>query len=357
VNGLTEIGGFKFQKACEIEELQNIFYAEGTGALARKKILVVVMRMSGVNVQETVQVTGASERMVFAYTRQYREHGVAGLIEDKRYKPVSQLKEYQEEIKKEFEKNPPATASEAGERIYRMCGLKRSPTQVRKFLHDLGMNPLKVGHIPAKANIEEQKSFHDTELMRRIEEAQKGERVLLFLDATHILWQVYLGVVWCITRIFIPAASGRVRINVLGAYEPTHNELLKIINKTYVTAATLCEMLEMIKKKYGERETTVILDNARYQKCKIVAEKAEGLGIELLYLPTYSPNLNLIERLWRFVKKDCLYSKYYDTAEKFEVAIHDSLESISSYNQTKVKSLMTLKFQLFDPKTIQKLAA
>ena len=101
----------------------------------------------------------------------------------------------------------------------------------------------------------------------------------------------------------------------------------------------------------------MILDNARYQKCKIVAEKSRELGIELLYLPTYSPNLNLIERLWRFVKKDCLYSKYYDISEKFEAAIHNSLDSVSSYNQTKIKSLITLKFQLFDRKTIQKLAA
>jgi transposase len=357
VNGLTEVESIKIQKASEMGKLRDTFYAEGTGALARKKILVAVMRMSGVNVHQTAQVTGASERMVFAYTRQYREHGITGLIEYKRYKPVSQLKEYQEELKKEFKNVPPATASEASERIHRICGLKRSPTQIRKFLHDLGLKPLRVGHIPAKANVGEQKRFHDTELMPRVEEAQKGERVLLFLDATHILWQVYLGVVWCITRIFIPAASGRVRLNVLGAYEPIHNEILKIVNKTYITAATLCEMLEMIKKKYGERKTTVVLDNARYQKCKIVAERAKELGIELLYLPTYSPNLNLIERLWRFVKKDCLYSKYYDTAEKFEAAIHNSLESISSNNRTKIKSLMTLKFQLFDQETIQKLAA
>ena len=236
MNGLSEIEDFEFQKAREIKKLQDIFYAKDTGELARKKILSVVMRMSGVNVQQTAQVAGTSERMVFAYTRRYREQGIAGLMENKRYKPVSQLKEYQEEIKKEFEKNFPATASEASERIHQICGLKRSPTQVRKFMHDLGMKPLKVGHIPAKANVEEQKSFHDTELMPRIEEARNGKRVLLFLDATHMLWQVYLGVLWCFTRIFIPAASGRVRINVLGAYEPMRNELLRIVNKTYVTS-------------------------------------------------------------------------------------------------------------------------
>jgi hypothetical protein len=50
---------------------------------------------------------------------------------------------------------------------------------------------------------------------------------------------------------------------------------------------------------------TLVLDNARYQKCQLVWAVAETLQIELLYLPAYSPNLNLIERLWKFVKKQC----------------------------------------------------
>lgn len=75
MNGLSEIEDFEFQKASEIKKLQDIFYAKDTGELARKKILAVVMRMSGVNVQQTAQVAGTSERMVFAYTRRYREQG------------------------------------------------------------------------------------------------------------------------------------------------------------------------------------------------------------------------------------------------------------------------------------------
>jgi len=302
-------------------------------------------------------VTETSERRISAYTKEYHEHGIAGLLEDKRYKPVSELMAYQEKIRENFEQTPPATASEASERIDEMCGIKRSPTQVRKFMHDLGLKPLKVGHIPAKADVEEQRRFHDEQLKPGIEKAQKREEALLFLDATHIVWQVYLGILWCFVRKFIPAASGRVRINILGAYDPIRNELFKIINKTYITATTICEMLEMLKIRYGDMKITLILDNARYQKCKVVMEEARILGIELLYLPTYSPNLNLIERLWRFVKKDCLYSQYYPTSEKFETSVINSLDSISSRNRDKIKSLMTLKFQLFDQDPLQKLAS
>jgi transposase len=101
-------------------------------------------------------------------------------------------------------------------------------------------------------------------------------------------------------------------------------------------------------------DKTTALDNARYQRCKAVMEIAAGLHIELLFLPTYSPNLNLIERLWRFVKKECLYSKYYETANKFEAVITNCLGEINTRKKHKLETLMTLKFQLFptaSPKT------
>ena len=115
-----------------------------------------------------------------------------------------------------------------------------------------------------------------------------------------------MGILWCFTRVFIESPSGRVRVNVLGAYDPIKHEVLKIINRTYITAETVCELLSNIRQKYGEQLVTIILDNSRYQRCKLVMEKATLLKIELLFLPTYSPNLNLIERLWRFIKSDYL---------------------------------------------------
>ena len=76
--------------------------------------------------------------------------------------------------------------------------------------------------------------------------------------------------------------------------------------------------------------------------------QAAQLGIELLFLPPYSPNLNLIERLWKFVKKKCLYSKYYDNFEKFQKAISECLENASTQHKKELESLLTLKFQTFE---------
>ena len=75
--------------------------------------------------------------------------------------------------------------------------------------------------------------------------------------------------------------------------------------------------------------------------------KAEELGIELLFLPPYSPNLNLIERLWKFVKKDVLYSKYYDNFESFKQAITNCLKQTETKHKKALDTLLTLKFQTF----------
>jgi transposase len=93
---------------------------------------------------------------------------------------------------------------------------------------------------------------------------------------------------------------------------------------------------------------TVVLDNARYQRCKLVMEQAASLGIELLFLPPYSPNLNLIERLWKFVKKQCLYSKYYEKFEPFKQAISDCLAAAPTKHKNELKSLLRLNFQTFE---------
>jgi transposase len=310
--------------------------------------LSVLLLEAGIDQKTISQVVGVSQRQVRNHRSAYENQGNAALTADTRYKPVSELKMYEDEIRESLIAFPVATASEASERIEELTGIKRSPTQVRKFMHDLGLKPLKVAAIPAKANPAAQSEFLESKLEPRIKEAKEGKRALLFVDAAHFVWQLYIGVLWCVTRIFIPAASGRTRINVLGAYDPIKNELIKIINRAYITSETIIELLVMIKTVYLDTAITVVLDNARYQRCKAVIDKAVELNIELLFLPTYSPNLNLIERLWRFVKKDCLYSKYYKTTNEFEAAIIDCLKTINTTKKQKLKSLMALKFQLFD---------
>jgi len=145
--------------------------------------------------------------------------------------------------------------------------------------------------------------------------------------------------------------SGRKRWNVLGAVDFETKQLVTVTNETYITSTTVCELLRVLTTQHPDKPITLVLDNARYQKCKLVQELADKLHIELLYLPAYSPNLNLIERLWKYVKKRCLNGKYYETFAEFQAGIQDCLNRINTDYHDDVETLLTRKFQLFDKQT------
>ena len=198
-----------------------------------------------------------------------------------------------------------------------------------------------------------QQEFHDNQLQPRLDEARQGKRTVLFVDAAHFVMGAFLGMVWCFARKVLPSASGRKRHNVLGAYDPIRHEAITVTNDGTINQGVFCEFLDKITGTYADTgcPITLILDNARYQKCQSVAVKAAELGIELLYLPPYSPNLNLIERLWRFVKKEVLYSTHYDKFEAFRNNIDTCIAELSTRFKVNMQTLMTLKFQLFSEKT------
>jgi transposase len=156
-----------------------------------------------------------------------------------------------------------------------------------------------------------------------------------------------LGLLWCFARQFIRAPAGRQRFNVLGALNAITHELIIVTTDTYINANSVCDLLHRVAALGLTIPITLILDNARYQKCHLVMDLAKSLGIELLYLPTYSPNLNLIERLWKFVKKKCLYSTYYKDFTLFKQAISSCLAQTSTTHKAALDSLLSLHFQSF----------
>jgi transposase len=153
--------------------------------------------------------------------------------------------------------------------------------------------------------------------------------------------------VWCFVRYFIPTPSGRKRFNVLGAVDALTKEIILVVNETTVTAETVCQLLSKLAEHVSEGALTVVLDNARYQKCQLVQAYAAALGIELLYLPSFSPHLNLIERLWRFVRKECLYSHYYATYGEFRAALESFLTSAHQERRSELETLLAWNFQSF----------
>jgi len=207
--------------------------------------------------------------------------------------------------------------------------------------------------LPPKKTIEEhaatQAAFLKDRLEPLLEQAQTGKGQVFFVDAAHMVMGAFLCCVWSIVRLLIRAGSGRKRYSILGAWNAVTHELVSITTAATVNAETMCDLLRKIAALGLKGPITLVLDNARYQHCALVMDLARSLRIHLEFLPSYSPNLNLIERLWKFIKKQVLYGRHYGTFADFCGAIDGCLAKIPTDHRQSLKSLMTHNFQTFDP--------
>jgi transposase len=196
-------------------------------------------------------------------------------------------------------------------------------------------------------HVETQAKFLDAELKPKLDAAQAGKGHVFFVDAAHFVLGTFVCCLWSFTRIFVRAASGRQRFNVLGAWNAITRDLIAVTNTTVVNSETMCELLRKIAALGLSGPITLVLDNARYQRNAVVQSLAKQLGITLLFLPSYSPNLNLIERLWKFIKRRSLYGRYHPTFAGFRAAIEETIDGLSTTHAEQLKTLMTLNFQQF----------
>jgi transposase len=257
-----------------------------------------------------------------------------------------------EVIKKSLANEPVASAKEGAARIKKLTDIELSETQARRIMKQLGLEYRKTASIPGGADPQLQLDFLAKELLPRLEEAQQGQRRVFFVDAAHFVLGAFLGMIWCFTRIFIRSASGRQRYSVLGAVETRNHDLVTIQTTGSINAESVCELIRKIDKQYPGEEITLVMDNARYQYNARVQDLAKSLRIELLYLPAYSPNLNLIERVWKLVKSKCLRNHYYEDFGAFRSAIDQFLHSLQGTNRPLLQSLITENFQVYtNPKS------
>ena len=321
----------------------------------RRKMLVLWLLHCGLTRQKAAAIAGLGRATVQRYVAAYRNGGLDGLRRWGVRGPVSDLVAHTNALREALAVRPVRTVAEAAEQIEQLTGLKRKPTQVRKFLKtELGFGWRRTRVIPCPPqkdlpdHIREQKQFLETQLRPRLDGAVAGRRQVFFVDAAHFVFGTFLCCLWSLARIFVKAASGRQRFNVLGAWNAVTRELVTITNTTVVNTDTMCELLRAMAARGLVEPITLVLDNARYLRNAIVMALARELRIELLFLPSYSPNLNLIERLWRFTKRQAADGRYHPTFTEFRAAVEDVLSQVSTTHAEKLASLMTLNFQEFD---------
>lgn len=178
--------------------------------------------------------------------------------------------------------------------------------------------------------------------------AQAGK--IFFVDAAHFIHNTIPAMGWIEKgKSFpLPCNAGRDRINVLGALNPIDRGIIAQYNDTRCNAETIKEFFSKIEQLNPTiSKIHLILDNARYNHARIVKDFVRNSRIELHFLPPYSPNLNLIERFWKFLKGKLMKNKYHETLNKFKTALATILNNIGKYAE-ELRTLLTDNFQIIE---------
>lgn len=320
--------------------------------ILRRLMSILLSSILDLSYGEIGAVLGLHADTVGRYVRSYRRSGLSDLLQTNYRKNVSELDQYAEQILADLDQSPPKSINEARSRIYSLTGILRSPTRIKAFMARQGLRFRKVGYVPGKADPDKQEQWLKETLMPHYQEAKAGLRHLFFMDAAHFTLGAFVCKVWSKTRKFIRSGAGRNRINVLGAVNAITHQLFHIHNTDKINAEVIMDFLTQLRTQYRHLPISIVLDNARYQHCKAVTELAQTLEIDLLFLPAYSPNLNLIERLWKVVKKQVLYAKYFETPQLFHHAIISFCSQINTSHNHQLKTSLNFKFQTFDKQAI-----
>lgn len=334
------------------EELKEVNYERYQYPVAKIRIRFMILSLlaQGLHKATVAQHTGVHTNTVRTCIRLYN-HGGLDCIKQLHYKGrKSRLANVAPTIEQHFRDEPPKSSREAAARIDTLTHTSISASAARRFMRRIGMRCMRQGQIPGKVDPKRQRDFLDTTLQPLIDEAHAGKRELFFVDSAHFILESFICMVWCFVRQFVRTGSGRNRINVLGAINAVTQQLETVINTAYITSTEVVVLLEQLRAKHYGSAIDVVLDNARYQHCNFVKEAAGRLRINLVFLPPYSPNLNLIERLWKLIRKRTLHGRYYDTVDKFHQAIRTAVRNVNGEKEWRedLKTLLTCKFQLFE---------
>lgn len=290
---------------------------------------------------------GCSRNFVRTWIHRYNAQGIDSVLEIKSPpgRP-SKIRPYMEAAVKEMDDTPPRSCREAAWVIAEKSGHTLSQSWARSLLRDFGFRFIKLQPVPGKADPEEQERWVK-KLQPIIDQAKTGKLRLLFMDAVHFTLEAFTCNVWCRKQLFLKTGAGRNRFNVLAAVDAMTLDLIQTNSMTYVDAKCTMDFLLEVRKCSADMPVTIVLDNARYQHCRAVMEKAAELDITLLFLPPYSPNLNIIERLWKYVRKTVLYGRHFSFPTLFHEALRNFFEIEYESNKCNIKSLLTLNFQSF----------
>jgi transposase len=313
------------------------------------KIKSIILLDKGWTYQQVSEALLLDERTIYRYREKYNEKGIDGLFENN-YKgsSIKLSKEEQKKLIEELNTKIYSNAKEICQFVKKEFNKKYTPNGIVPLLKKLGFSYKKTKAVPAKADKVLQGRFikQYKSLRKRLKSTEK----IYFSDAVHPTYNMKPDYAWIATGQdrYIKSNSGRQRINILGAYSPNDKSRIILTCET-VDKKNILRLFKTIEERNKEcTKIYLYLDNARCNHSKVVREYLKTSIIKVKYLPSYSPNLNLIERLWKLLKKISISNKYYETFEEFKKGCISTLKRMDTNFIRILDSLMVENFQTFN---------
>jgi transposase len=313
------------------------------------RINVIILLDKGFSYSQIQEILLIDERTINRYKKLFKDQGIDGLVKDNYQGGVFKLTTDQLSLlKEELDSKPYSTASEICDFVYKSYKIKYTPQGMVKTLHRIGYSYKKTSPIPGKADRVRQEEF-----IQRYENEFKSlpdNEKVYFLDGAHPTFNNHFGYAWIKTgkEYFVKTQDGRKHINLMGAYNPKNQETV-IYDYPTLNQDSTVDFLKKLRKKNPGIRLHLIWDNVPYQHAKRVKDLAVELNINLVYLPPYSPNLNLIERYWGFLRKNVLKNRYFSSFDEFRSEILNFSKKRTQKIRKSLGSYIPEKFHLMKP--------
>jgi len=335
--------------AKEKYELERAYQVEQDAKIKIRILAAIYMYIEGMTVEEASKLLRMGTTMVQKYRNMYREGGIEKLRNIKKAEGASSHLDngQKDELLKIINKGMYLRAKDVCVLVVQKWGVKYTPNAMTKLLKKLGFTYKKPRPIPGKADAVKQKDFLENTLETLVENADE-ENPVYFGDAMHFRHNAQPAYGWILkgSQKEVRQNTNREQININGAYS-LHNHKIEYRYDDRINKESNLLLLQQIRNNHPENITIhFILDNAPYNHAKILKEYASNNKIELHYLPSYSPNLNLIERFWRFLKRNLTYNTFYENFSIFIKKVTTFLEETAKSPPDNLKSLMTTKFNI-----------
>jgi transposase len=333
--------------ATKLKELRTQYKHERDRRIA-ERLQCVWLFAQGYAVKELEWMLGVGRRTLCKWINVFRTQGMTGLRQWGYQGQAAELSDEQwAQVEQELARKPYHRARDVAAFVKEQFQIAYTERGMQALLQRKGYRCIKARLVPGDPPPEsEQKAF--IERYFELKATLKAPDRIYFVDAMHPTHNVCLGYVWVKKgkRWIVRSNTGRKRYNILGAYCPLDGEYIDIRGITNVNAQTLQQLIDQIRAQHPDAGRIVLLlDNARYNHARLVSEHIAGTNVELVFLLAYSPNLNLIERLWRFAKGHVMKDTYYETFEEFVAAFDQVLTNLDQYAD-ELASLMTEKFEI-----------